>query len=654
MNSLASYAYTGFLILAAAFIAISGVVGAQTTYAQQSNSQDSSQCTLEFSEPADVFNYAIDDTLEFSGFEKNNGRAQITITNNSDCQLPITLASYEMTSSGNLSDQTVYKDTTKIIAAGSTEAINVALPSCMAQIDLLFDPDQSGAPTNPSFANPNLIGYTYNGNKKDVFAENDIFHFDDDTNQYEQYGDLDNFPDDQDDRPAAAQPADGFNFCDEISNECPAEGGVLPISEPADVFEYAINGTLEFSEFKKQNGTAAITVTNNSNCELPLALGVYEMYDSNFSDQELFGQESTTIASGEQATLESELPSCMAQIDLLYNPDGTNPPEVPTPANPDVIGYTFNQNGNDIFAENDIFHFDDDHTYNELDNFPNDEDDRPQNAGPAYNFCSINGQPDPLTGSCEVSPSQTETGNVVTWSSSANGGDSPYTYNWSLEGKNDNVSGQTVETTYVNEGDFDGTVTITDQTGSSINRTCSVTIQNDDDGGGGGGGRLPPRDSDDDNGGASVAGTQDPEFSVQCQPDKQSYLVGEQVSFSASIDGNIDTDEADFRWASTAGRNLQFEDETARLQYTTPGQKQVGVRVDYEDEYEIAKCSVSVRSAQSGVSLDQVPYTGPGDSPETVAFFVLLVLLAVTGGYLTVRHIKNDEIHIGIPSDHRK
>jgi hypothetical protein len=53
------------------------------------------------------------------------------------------------------------------------------------------------------------------------------------------------------------------------------------------------------------------------------------------------------------------------------------------------------------------------------------------------------------------------------------------------------------------------------------------------------------------------------------------------------------------------------------------------------------------------VTLDQVPYTGPGDTARTAAFFALIILLATAGGYLVVRRLRNDEIHIGIPHDHK-
>jgi len=841
-------------------VVFSGLVG--TTSAHAESTQD---CTLDVDMGPvgdDVFDYTQDGTIEFSSFKKENGEAEITVTNNSNCKLPLTLASYEMTSSGVLSDQDLFADSPTTIQSGQTETLRVSLPSCMSQIDVLFDSSKNGAPDNPNFSNPDLIGYTYNGNQKDIFAENDIFHFAAES----RFSELDQFPNDGDDRPKNAQPAEGFYFCDATTltikkkventdgsdlspsdftieatpheddspsysfpglqdgvtrsvasirynltetgpedmnyttsyngdcqqrsdgqgakvtpdadsttctitntiqpedNTCQHPNNQLTIQTPSDVFEYALDGTLEFSSFTKNNGNAAITITNNSNCELPLAFGVYKMYDSNFSDQQLHSQDQATVSgNGGHATLESKLPSCMAQIDLLYDPDDSNPPETPSPANPDVIGYTYHQNENDIFAENDILHFASESSFSGLDEFPNDGDDRPQGAGPNANFCSDDPDPEPaeatftkavdnengsnfqpndftitlnqkngpteyefrgsengntitdmatgtyqitestdtdanystdysntctsgeitiesgdsvtcqmtndiaydptqpLSGSCDVTPSDVETGETVTWDASASGGNGPYTYNWNLESKNNGASGQKVSTTYSNEGSFDGTVTITDQNGESITRTCTVSVKDedaggggdsdDDNGSGGGGGFLPPRDDDDDDDDGDVAGTQDPEFSVQCQPEQSTYRVGEPVTFTADIDGNIDTDEADFRWAATEGHNLEYDQTTASIQFTTPGQKQVGVRVDYENEYETAKCSVSVRSAQTGVTLDQVPYTGPSDNP--IAFFVLLMLTASVGGYLAVRQLRNDEVHVGIPRDHK-
>ncbi|MEX2515075.1 MAG: PKD domain-containing protein [Candidatus Paceibacterota bacterium] len=248
---------------------------------------------------------------------------------------------------------------------------------------------------------------------------------------------------------------------------------------------------------------------------------------------------------------------------------------------------------------------------------------------------------DDFTGQCVVSPRNVETGEDVTWSASASGGDGTYTYSWDLEGSNDDDDTREITTSYNNEGTFNGTVEISDGD-LVIQRTCSIRVEDEDDNGGGGGGdRLDPRDPDDD---GEVRGDRDV-FGVQCLPEKSAYLVGEVVTFNATVDGDIDEDDADFSWSGHS--SLDEDDERATAQYTTTGIKEVEVEAEYDGDVERDTCFVQIAGA--GVTLDQVPYTGPGDTAKTLGFIMTLVLLSGIGAHTMIRR-REDSIPVGIPN----
>jgi hypothetical protein len=172
----------------------------------------------------------------------------------------------------------------------------------------------------------------------------------------------------------------------------------------------------------------------------------------------------------------------------------------------------------------------------------------------------------------------------------------------------------------------------------------SIGVASCGGGGGGGGGPLDPKDPDDDDDGR-VRGDRDV-FGVQCIPEKSAYLVGEVVTFNATVDGDIDEDDADFDWAGHS--SIDEDDERATAQYTTPGIKEVSVRAEYNGDTERDTCYVQI--ARSGVTLDQVPYTGPGDMTKTIGFIMTLVLLSGIGGYAMIRRREETGIPVGIPT----
>ncbi|MCA1807834.1 MAG: hypothetical protein LC687_08325, partial [Actinobacteria bacterium] len=201
---------------------------------------------------------------------------------------------------------------------------------------------------------------------------------------------------------------------------------------------------------------------------------------------------------------------------------------------------------------------------------------------------------------------------------------------------------RTITTSYSNEGTYGGTVEISDGD-LVIQRTCNVRVEDEDDNGGGGGGgdRLNPRDDDD----GEVRGDRDV-FGVQCLPEKSAYLVGEVVTFNATVDGDIDEDDANFNWSGHS--SLDEDDERATAQYTTTGIKEMEVTARYDGNTERDTCFVQI--ARSGVTLDRVPYTGPGDTAKTVGFIMTLILLAGAGGYAMIRRREEDGIPVGIPT----
>jgi hypothetical protein len=249
----------------------------------------------------------------------------------------------------------------------------------------------------------------------------------------------------------------------------------ITIDEPADVITLAYNDQIEFSQFSIDTGSKAlITVTNNTNCAFPLSLGAYEVYDQQPSTQDLFDSQKKIVPPHSNGSLLVDLPNCLSQIDLYHDPDQDGPPNPPTYANPKLIGWTFQLNKNDIPAENDMFHFSESHPFNELDDFPQDDDDGFQNV-PVENRCS---NTPPLQAQCSVSPSSANLNDTVTWSSSASGGSGAYSYEWT-----GNASGYTQSTTatYTATGTKQATVTIEDSSGNTRSAQCDITVSDDSD-----------------------------------------------------------------------------------------------------------------------------------------------------------------------------
>jgi hypothetical protein len=183
-----------------------------------------------------------------------------------------------------------------------------------------------------------------------------------------------------------------FVGCNDNNSGVNENVSVISIEKPTDVYEYAKNETLEFSHFSVDDeDKIEITVTNNSDSRLPVALAAYKMFGNSLSELVQHDETQTTIQPGGEQTLKVLLPECMADVELFFDPpddDTDGAPEELSNADLNLIGWTFHMNNEDIQAENDNFHFGEDHPYASLDDFPEDGDDGHRGAKPAENFCS--------------------------------------------------------------------------------------------------------------------------------------------------------------------------------------------------------------------------------------------------------------------------
>ncbi len=120
---------------------------------------------------------------------------------------------------------------------------------------------------------------------------------------------------------------------------CDASGNI-----PLTAVKYFIG-----AEVKVSLSGGFASVYNGTNCNLPVSLASYEMYDRQLGTQKLFDATGVVIVgSGQSKSLSVSLPACMAQIDLYYgepllNLDNANSGSFKT------LAWTFHQNGsNDL------------------------------------------------------------------------------------------------------------------------------------------------------------------------------------------------------------------------------------------------------------------------------------------------------------------
>src|SRR6266540_2854653 len=99
----------------------------------------------------------------------------------------------------------------------------------------------------------------------------------------------------------------------------------------------------------------------------------------------------------------------------------------------------------------------------------------PQQTASAQKSVTVTSQPLPLTVSFAYNPSSPETGQQVTFTASATGGTSPYTFSWDF-GDGGTAAVNPATHTYSSSGSFVVTVTAKDATGASATSSQTVTV----------------------------------------------------------------------------------------------------------------------------------------------------------------------------------
>ncbi|GEM_PF-1617931 len=226
---------------------------------------------------------------------------------------------------------------------------------------------------------------------------------------------------------------------------------------------------------------------------------------------------------------------------------------------------------------------------------------------------------DTLDIQCDVSPSRPEVDERVEWSVTVNGGDGNYTYRWT--GDADGTS-RTVYEEYNDEGEYEATIRVRDGQGEERSRVCRIDVEEDEE------------DEDDE------------DLDVSCSVSDSRVRVGDDVTFSARVDGG--SNPYDYRW--DIDDNGDEEDRTVRVSFDSPGRKYAEVTVEDDDgDEERARCSVLVEDdvtiisnplpppTQSYVYLNQVPYTGAGDTLKYISFAVMLAFWSIFVSYIYIR-----------------
>ena len=187
------------------------------------------------------------------------------------------------------------------------------------------------------------------------------------------------------------------------------------------------------------NGTAS--VQNTADCDMPMTLVAYKMYDESLAGQTIYSHQSDIISAHSSATLNVSLPGCKSQIDLYYGLSVL-------PATAQEVDYALV--GGDYCT------------------------DTVPTYTPAPAYIPAPAPTPALTGSCSVSPSSVDAGGYLDWYASASGGTGLYTYSWTgTDGLYGNSS--YVSKPYFSAGPQTGTVTITSG-GQSITANCSAVV----------------------------------------------------------------------------------------------------------------------------------------------------------------------------------
>lgn len=241
--------------------------------------------------------------------------------------------------------------------------------------------------------------------------------------------------------------------------------------------------------------------------------------------------------------------------------------------------------------------------------------------------------PPALVGSCSGSPSSVNTGQNVTWSSTATGGTGTYTYVWTGDNGLSSTNSSTVSS-YSTVGTKNASVVITSGS-NSITKNCTVTVTTP----------PPPPPSDTP-------------LVISCSATPGVAEIGANVTWSSSATGG--TGAYTYSWSGTDG--LTGTDANLSKNYGTTGTKNGTVTVTSGTESKTSElCSVVVRppisctsncggggggggidqptvvllkkisttSPLAFVYLSQIPYTGLSDHYGLLIFFLALIVWSV-------------------------
>lgn len=228
-----------------------------------------------------------------------------------------------------------------------------------------------------------------------------------------------------------------------------------------------------------------------------------------------------------------------------------------------------------------------------------------------------------LSVSCDADDSTVDVDENVHWSASVSGGNGSYSYDWDgTDGLNG--SGQNVTWSYDDNGTKTAIVTVTSNGQTAVD-SCTI--------------RVDEEDEDDD-------------LEVSCYANPSSVQVGSSVTWRVSVSGGAG--DYDYDWDGTD--NLNSSSRSPSKTYNTPGRKTATVTVeDADGNEESDTCSVTVNQNtvlafseynqtpyQEAVYLNQVPYTGVAENWSFALFLAGLSLFSAYVAYVVIAYKKNN------------
>ena len=253
-----------------------------------------------------------------------------------------------------------------------------------------------------------------------------------------------------------------------------------------------------------------------------------------------------------------------------------------------------------------------------------------RSCGPVYVSDSNNSS---LDVSCSVNNSNINIGDQVYVSAYGSGGDGSYSYTWGGDYPLSGRTGSNQYVTYNSSGDKEVRVTMYSN-GNQVNRYC---------------GTVHVRDNYNYNYNNNYS-----DLNLTCNVSNSSASIGQTVTWNTSASGG--NGSYYYTWSGTD--NLYGSNSSVSNSFSTTGIKNASVTVNSGGYSRSLNCpSVSVLggtayyqnpnqgnlASLSSVYLNQVPYTGVGDSPKFIAFIIGLILWSGAMAYAIVyRRIKTE------------